>query len=345
MTSEGNFAPTKKGYPQGSLFFAVAALFFAAAALVAVACSPSNAGPEDAPFVLTGEAQGTTFTITYWPEQKTPGADTVSARVRRYLESYNRAVSLWDPQSELSLWNAGQWDAQRSFSPLAKAVLDEGQRLQALTNGWMDPLVGKYTEAWGFTGKNAVLGLGNAKSDTLTVAQLQQSSRVVYDVNAFAQGHSVDGVALVLSQMGVQHALVEIGGELFALGGKPDGSPFQVAVDAPQEKRSTTPATQVPLKSRGMATSGNYRKYRTDPTTGRKFGHTLNPFTGWTAQTDVLSATVLAPSASEADGVATALVAMGQAAAQKWATNHPEVQVFLIYSDEKGNVKTFQTIP
>jgi thiamine biosynthesis lipoprotein len=243
------------------------------------------------------------------------------------------------------LWNAGKWEEQRSFSPLAKAVLDEGLRLHALTDGWMDPSVGKYTEAWGFTGKSAILGLGNAKSDTLAMARLQQSRRVVYDVNAFAQGHSVDGVAQLLSQMGVKHALVELGGELFALGGKPDGLPFQVAVDAPQEERSTTPATQVPLESQGMATSGNYRKYRTDPTTGRKYGHTLNPFTGWTAQTDVLSATVLAPSASEADGVATALVAMGQSAAKKWAIKHPEVQVFLIYSDKKGNVQTFQTIP
>ncbi len=343
MTLEAKRTHRKKGYPQGSLFFAVGVPFFAVFALVVVACSPSTPGTE-APFILTGEAQGTTFTITYWPEPTTPGADTVSSRVQRYLESYNRAVSLWDPQSELSLWNGGEWDAKQSFSPLTKSVLDEGQRLHALTDGWMDPLVGKYTEAWGFTGKNAILGLGNAKLDTLTMTQLQQSSRVVYDVNAFAQGHSVDGVALVLSQMGVKHALVEIGGELFALGGKPDGSPFQVAVDAPQEERSATPATQVSLESRGMATSGNYRKYRMDPTTGRKYGHTLNPFTGWTAQTDVLSATVLASSASEADGVATALVAMGQAAAQKWATNHPDLQVFLIYSDEKGNVKTFQTI-
>lgn len=336
MILEGNFAPRKKGYPWGSLFFAVTAL--------AVACSPSSPTP-DAPYVLTGEAQGTTFNITYWPESNTPNTDTVSARVRRYLEFYNRAVSLWDPQSELSLWNAGQWDAQRSFSPLAKAVLAEGQRLRLLTNGWMDPAVGKYTEAWGFTGKDAILGLGNSKSDSLKMTLLQQSSTVVYDVNAFAQGHSVDGVAQLLRQMGVEHALVELGGELYALGGKPNGSPFQVAVDAPQEERSKTPVTQVPLETRGMATSGNYRKYRTDPNTGMKYGHTLNPFTGWTAQTNVLSATVLAPSASEADGVATALVAMGQSAAKKWATSHPEIYVFLIYSDQKGNVKTFQTIP
>jgi thiamine biosynthesis lipoprotein len=216
-------------------------------------------------------------------------------------------------------------------------------RLKTYTNGWMDPAVGKYTTAWGFNGAKAVLGQGSPQSDSAVIQSLRESSEPVYDVNAYAQGSSVDGVARLLKRNGVKHALVEIGGELYALGGKPDGRPFVVSVDYPAEERQEKPLEVVDLKDLGMATSGDYRSAKKDPVTGRRYGHTLNPFTGWTGQTDVLSATVFARTAAEADGVATALVAMGAEKAKKWLKAHPKCDALLVLSGANGTWTVYRT--
>jgi thiamine biosynthesis lipoprotein len=346
---EANSNRKKKGYPSGSLFFArrlrfrlgavLATLFLGA---VALGCSPST--PEDDGSIsLAGEAQGTTFSVLYWPESGTPEAEVLADSVQRYLADFNRVASAWDSSSVLSRWNRGD-AAVRADSPDAfRALLDEGKRLKAYTDGWMDPAVGKYTTAWGFNGAKALLGQGSPNADSAMIDVLRKSTDVVYDVNAYAQGSSVDGVARLLKRNGVKHALVEIGGELVALGGKPDVRPFAVSVDFPAEERQEQPLEVVELKDRGMATSGDYRSAKKDPVTGRRYGHTLNPFTGWTGQTDVLSATVFARTAAEADGVATALVAMGADKAKKWLQAHPECDALLVLSGTNGSWTVYRT--
>lgn len=349
MILEANSNRKEKGYPSGSLFFAprrrfrfgavLATLFLGAAA---IGCAPSEK-EDDGSISFAGEAQGTTFSVLYWPESSTPEAEVLADSVQRYLADFNRVASAWDSSSVLSRWNRGD-AAVRAESPDAfLALLEEGMRLKTYTNGWMDPAVGKYTTAWGFNGAKAVLGQGSPQSDSAVIQSLRESSEPVYDVNAYAQGSSVDGIARLLKRNGVKHALVEIGGELYALGGKPDGRPFVVSVDYPAEERQEKPLEVVDLKDRGMATSGDYRSAKKDPVTGRRYGHTLNPFTGWTGQTDVLSATVFARTAAEADGVATALVAMGAGEAKKWLKAHPECDALLVMGSAEGSWTVYRT--
>ena len=348
MILEGNFAQRKKGYPQGSLFFVsslcnvgLAPLVVLCGLLVTVGCTTAPKTGE--PVVLQGEAQGTTFAITYWPVSETPASERVADSIQRYLVAFNKVASAWDTSSVISRWNRGM--VFRDGEPVEwNRLLQEGQRIKNLTNGWMDPQVGRFTTDWGFNGQKAVLGTGNPSADSARIRELMGLTKPIYDVNAYAQGRSVDGVAQILKHFGTAHALVEIGGELYALGGRPDGSNFQVAVDAPTEVRKGKPITVVGLKNRGMATSGNYRKFQVDPKSGMRYGHTLNPFTGWTARTDLLSATVLAPSSSEADGVATALMAMGLNKAKELVQKHPEWDVVLVYSNPSGVWEVYSTL-
>ncbi len=350
MILEVDSSKFHKGYPQGSLFFVpkrrgawyLFPVFLVLGLFVAPACSPTGAMEE--PIILQGEAQGTTFCIRYWDEPTMSlMPETIADSIQSYLVAFNKVASAWDTGSTLSRWNRGlvvRDQNDRAWNRL----LEEGQRIKELTNGWMDPEVGRFTSAWGFNGQEAVLGKGNPASDSACIKALKSSNKQVYDVNAYAQGLSVDGVANILKHFGVAHALVEIGGELYALGNRPDGTAFQVAVDAPTEVRGGEPITVVELKDRGMATSGNYRKYQVDPKTGTRYGHTLNPFTGWTARTDLLSATVLAPSSSEADGAATALMAMGLKRAKELVQKHPEWDVVLVYSNSAGEWEIYTTL-
>jgi thiamine biosynthesis lipoprotein len=93
-----------------------------------------------------------------------------------------------------------------------------------------------------------------------------------------------------------------------------------------------------------MATSGNYRKFYIDNKTGKKYVHTLNPKTGYPTQSNLLSASVIAKNCTLADGYATAFMAMGYKKSKVFLDKHPELQAFLVYSDEQGKVKTYHTI-
>lgn len=349
MILEANSLRNQKGYPSGSLFFVprrrflpgivLAALLFGT---LATGCSTPDK-EDDGSVSFAGEAQGTTFNVLYWPGTATPQPESLADSVQRYLADFNRVASAWDSSSVLSRFNRGERVMEAVQLAAFWNLIEEGNRLKSYTDGWMDPLVGKYTAAWGFNGTKAVLGQGSPSSDSALIAALRQSPQPIYDVNAYAQGSSVDGVARLLQRNGVKHALVEIGGELVALGGKPNGRPFAVSVDFPAAERQDRPLEVVDLKDRGMATSGDYRSAQKDPVTGRRYGHTLNPFTGWTGHTDVLSATVFARNAAEADGVATALVAMGAEKAKKWLKTHPDCDAMLVLSAANGSWTVYRT--
>ena len=84
-----------------------------------------------------------------------------------------------------------------------------------------------------------------------------------------------------------------------------------------------------------MASSGNYRKFRINPRTGQKYVHTINPLTGFAEESNVTSATVLAPTCALADAYATAFMAMGLERSKKLLEEIEGVEAFLTYSSEE----------
>ena len=161
---------------------------------------------------------------------------------------------------------------------------------------------------------------------------------------SFSQGHSVDVVLDYLKARGATAAFVEIGGEVRTFGQKPDGTSFRVGIEQPQEAKGKELMETVELQERALATSGNYRNYKTDPATGAHYGHTLDAKTGWPIQTDVLSATMMGPSCALADGMATAAMAMGLERTRKWLQAHPEWDAILIYGSEKEGLSVWSTL-
>jgi thiamine biosynthesis lipoprotein len=171
---------------------------------------------------------------------------------------------------------------------------------------------------------------------------IKADSNVQIDVNAIAQGYSVDVLSRYLESEGVFNYLVEIGGEIRASGNKPNQEPWTVGIDKPAEGNLERElALSVELKNSSLATSGNYRKFV--EINGQKFGHTLDPRTGYPAKTDVLSATVLANDCMTADAYATALMVLGYQQARKLIELDDSLEAILIYSDDSGNVNTWDS--
>jgi thiamine biosynthesis lipoprotein len=164
------------------------------------------------------------------------------------------------------------------------------------------------------------------------------------DFNAIAQGYSVDVLVQFLQSKGIEDALVELGGEIRAIGRNSiDDKSWVIGIDDPtQTPEERKLIARIALDNLGMATSGNYRKIKIDPETGDRFVHILNPITGQSEKNSILSVTVLAPTAGEADGYATALMLMSIAQIQEWANRYHGVDLLVLY-EENGQLKEWET--
>ena len=169
--------------------------------------------------------------------------------------------------------------------------------------------------------------------------------RMQIDLNSIAQGATSDYIAAYFEKLGIEEYMIEVGGEIFCRGLNAKGKPWVVGIDRPKEGNFTPGAdlqVKISLSGKGLATSGNYRKFRTD-SSGRKIVHTVDPRTGQPVTSDLLSATVVAETSAEADAYGTALMVMGLERGKEFLAAHPEIQAYLIYSDEQGRFQTYVT--
>jgi thiamine biosynthesis lipoprotein len=169
---------------------------------------------------------------------------------------------------------------------------------------------------------------------------VRDDPRIEIDLNAIAQGFTVDLLAVRLDSLGIRNYLVELGGEVFCRGVNAKGERWRVGIDRPVEG-NIVPGENlqevISLPSgRGLVTSGNYRKFAYDAH-GAKVVHTIDPRTRRPAMHNLLSVTVLAPSAALADGYATACMVIGLEASKELLAEHPELEGYLIYAADDAD--------
>lgn len=243
------------------------------------------------------------------------------------LNETGNSLNVFDPESLASKVNEQDSVAvDKNY----ERVYTMSRRVSELTDGAFDPTLGPLITAWGF-------GKGHAAtSDTLRIDSLlsitgisktklengriiKGDPRISFNYSAIAKGYGCDKVAEMLARNGVGNYLVEIGGEIRCAGKSPSGTEWRVSIDRPVVQESVIHDSQcvVTLTDKGLATSGNYRNFHGE---GKNvYGHTISSRTGRPVQTDVVSATVVAPTAMEADALATAMMAMGSERAKALA--------------------------
>jgi thiamine biosynthesis lipoprotein len=283
-------------------------------------------------------------------------------QVDSLLKAVNNEVSTYEKQSTISRVNAAGTDITLSGAvnghfhqnyQKAKDVFDK-------TGGDFDPTVMPLVNYWGFgtSMKRAVTEIDSVKVDSLKQyvgfekVQLRVSGNdlivtkenpaVALDFSACAKGGGVDAVGAFFRFLGIEDYLIDIGGELVARGISPRGIAWKVGISVPKEDAAADEVhTVVSLSDKAIATSGNHRNYY--QTKGYKYGHTLNPSTGFPEKNDLLSATVFAGDCMTADAYATAFMVMGLEKALKLATDIPEIEAFFIYGKPDGSMSVKYT--
>ena len=276
----------------------------------------------------------------------TPSSIDVEAGDERILDEvvalcdrYESLFSRFNPESQLYRVNGSGGRPCVVDSELA-ALTATALSYCRETEGSYDITMGSVTRLWDF--KQGVVPDEDAVAQALAHVDYRavsvcgseiaiRDAAASIDLGGIAKGYIADAILALLRERGVSHALVNLGGNVAVMGGKPDGSPWRIGIRKPQPSR-TMPVMEhfavVEMRDGSAVTSGVYERAFTRGDV--LYHHILDPSTGFPAQTDLLSATVLSRASIDGDGFTTALVIMGADRALEFACAHPGIEVILV---------------
>jgi len=286
---------------------------------------------------LAGEALGTTYNITII----TTETMEIQNEIDSVFRAVNKSMSTYLPDSDISRINRG--DSTIVVDTMFREVMGISEEVYEKTQGYFDPTVGVLVNAWGF-GPGQEMVMDSSTVDSLLVyvgfnkialsqdhTVLKRQPGISLDFNAVAKGYTIDRLAAVLDKYNVQDYLIELGGELVGKGGNiVNEKPWVVGINDPQADGTSSIKLKIQLTNRAMASSGNYRKFRVDSLSGRTYVHTIDPITGFTKNSNVLSASVIANSCAIADAYATAFMAMDLDESVKLLVKQRELEAYII---------------
>ncbi|MDR2129991.1 MAG: FAD:protein FMN transferase [Odoribacteraceae bacterium] len=296
-------------------------------------------------FFHGGSVFGTVYRVKY--------AATVEYRdeIQAVLARVDSSLSMFNERSLVSRINRGE---EPPVDSLFTQVFEMAARVHERSGGAFDLTVAPLVNAWGFgTERERTLTPGQVDSLLAFVGMWRvelRDGRVVkekpgvrLDAGAIAKGLGVDEVAHFLEGRGVRNYMVEIGGEVRVKGGSDTRDAWRIGIldpgggEDPVERQLTR--LVIAMRAGALATSGNYRNYRERE--GRRYGHTIDPRTGYPVQRDIVSASVFAASCMEADAYATAFMVMGLEQSKHLVESAPGLEACLIFRAGTGELETW----
>lgn len=295
--------------------------------LLSVLCSCSTASVRREFFamdtVITLEAYGDSAAL-----------DAAQAEILRLEQLF----SIGEPQSDVAQLNA---QGTLTLSPETAALLAEAREISEASGGALDVTIGPVVRLWGwYDGVPAVPDAAELAAALALVdferlrldgqeATLELPGMAV-DLGGIAKGFAAASAAKVLQDQGITSALLNLGGNIRAVGAKPDGSPWIVGIADPQDPAGyccTVEATDC-----AVVASGDYQRYFTQD--GQTYHHIFDPETGYPAETGLRSVTVLCENDTWADGLSTALFVLGlQDGAALWRSCPVDFEAVFLTDD------------
>lgn len=272
---------------------------------------------------LNGRTMGTTYSVKYRPAPETPSLKAMQIEIDALLAEITQTMSTYDPESELSRLNRLRTTDWVPVSAPLHAVLKAALEIGAQSEGAFDITVGPLVNLWGFGPElrseriplESDIAAARARSglDKITLRDTQAAVRkhrpdVFVDLSGIAKGYGVDRVAELMASHGIEHYMVEIGGEIRVRGLKDHKTPWRIAIEKPLPGERSV-HTMLALSDIALATSGNYRNFF--EIAGRRYSHTIDPTTGRPVDHHLVSVTVLANTGMHADAWATAFQVLG----------------------------------
>ncbi|MBQ3141378.1 MAG: FAD:protein FMN transferase [Clostridia bacterium] len=303
--------------------------------LVSVLCGCTRPAQ---PRTQTALAMDTVIRVTVYGQPD----DTILTRAMDLCKQYEGIYSATVEDSDVSLLNAAKGKSV-SVSAVTLELLGQAQKYYELSGGLFDVTVAPVSKLWDITQDYPVVpkqksidkaltkvGFENltCSFDTLS-ASLANGAQI--DLGGIAKGAVSDHVSDYLRAQGVESAVIDLGGNVYVLGDK-NGKPFTVGIAYPFAKEGELLGT-VKVCDKAVVTAGIYQRYfRMDD---QLYHHIFDPVTGYPAETDLYSATILCDDALQADALSTTCILLGHEKAMELIRSLEGVDAVFITSDEQ----------
>lgn len=311
--------------------------------LALTACQPAPTQTR-----IQGKTMGTYYVVTV--SDPFPGGEpALQQEVDALLARMNHEISTYDPNSLISRFNQST-GKQPTVIPAAMArIVQQGMDAGHLTQGKLDVTVGPLVNLWGFgpdkrpikrpdAGQIAAARL-KVGIDKLSLTPegdhflLGKTIPALYlDLSTLGEGAASDEIASLLESKGVHNYLIEVAGAVRSKGNNGKGNPWRVAIVEPSDQPGAFSDVVSP-NGMALSTAGSYRNYY--ELDGQRYSHIIDPATGAPVTHKLVSASVITPTALEADALDTALMVMGPEQAMAFAKAH-QLAVYLIIKTEQG---------
>ena len=248
------------------------------------------------------------------------------------LEQLDARLDRHDEASEVARINEAAGREAVAVSEDTFALIARAKELSLVTDGAFNPLLGAISDLWGFGTEQAHVPDSERIASLLdsvdiSALVLDDAEGTVYlaspsielDLGGIAKGYAADILASFLRENGVGRAIINLGGNVWCLGCRSDGSAWVVALQDPEAADGSW-FTTVSVCDSSVVTSGSYQRFFVED--GVTYHHILDPATGWPAESDIASVTVVDSDSTKADALSTALFVMGREAAEAWCLEH-----------------------
>lgn len=252
-----------------------------------------------------------------YDKQDQPDMEAAFKKVWQKLQDMQWRMNIYDERSEIIKINNSHQQPV-AISQETYQLLKDAIHFSDLTHGVFDITVYPLIELWkkaeeinttptpeNIRSAKAAVGVRNIEFLPDNQIRLRHPDSKI-DINGIASGYGADEAARIFRENGIHHFLIDTGGELYASGKNCEGNPWSIGISDPRDRFKLIDTVE--LADYGISTSGNYEKFF--DIEGRRWSHIVNPLTGY-PEVVVTSATVIAPSAMEADALSTALCVLG----------------------------------
>lgn len=295
-------------------------------ALLLLSLLAGCAARENAPVQTSFFAMNTSMSATVY------GDSAAAEEVQALILSLEKQLSVTDPDSAVYAINR---DGTGALDGEGALLLDGALDLCRRTEGALDLSIYPVVRAWGFTTGDYRIPTGEELAGLLplvdyshigwdgTTVTLEPGMEI--DLGSVAKGFAGQQAARLLRERGVTSALLSLGGNIQAIGSKPDGSPWKIGVRDPFGEDSLLVLS---VRDKAVVTSGGYERYFEQD--GKTYWHIMDPDTGCPAESGLRSVTVVAEDGLLCDGLSTALFVMGlDRASEFWSESRDFEAIFI----------------
>lgn len=261
------------------------------------------------------------------------------------LNRIGNRMTIDTKQGELIDVNKAAGEHPVKVDPELYHVIRIGLRFSRLTDGVFDIAIGPLTKLWGIgTGGDVVPPDAKIKRALALIdyrdVVLNDSAHTVYlkrremviDLGAIAKGYAGDKVKELLVKAGMKHAIIDLGGNVVTIGGKPDGSPWRIGIQAPDLVRGKYMGI-LSVRNEAVVSSGQYERFFTYK--GRRYGHILSTRTGFPVANGIAGTTIIASSSTDADALSTSVFALGIKKGLALVDSLPHVEAIILTDDKR----------